>query len=55
MEEEAAEIIKNAEKAKARVYDPTGNLPSHTNRMPISLIDEDYQMIDAHIDESIKH
>ena len=45
-EDHAAEIIKEAEKSKARMYKVPGR-----SALSISQIDEDYQMVDAHIDE----
>ena len=47
-EEQVDHLIREAEASKARMYDIPGK---HLN---IYQIDEDYQMIDSHIEESIK-
>ena len=44
----AAEIICDAERSKARMFSISGT------QNDISLMDNDYQMIDAHIDEGLK-
>ena len=45
-EEHATDIIKDAEKGKVRMYEVPGKLVQNN----VALIDQDYQMIDAHID-----
>ena len=50
-QEEADEVIKEADNAKARML----NIPVELNKIiNISVIDQDYQMIDGHVEESIR-
>ena len=51
-------MVKTAEKARARMFDVPGkdvglefNQPQMVITQNITQMDEDYQMIDAHIDE----
>ena len=46
-EEQAQQLIKEAELSKAQMFEVTG-------KINVSLIDEDYQMIDAHIEDSLR-
>ena len=48
-EDHAAEIIKSAERSKARMYEVPGR-----SSISVSKIDEDYQMVDAHVDEAMR-
>ena len=65
MEEEADKFIKEVERSKARLYKVPGKVFDHkqvlyfelqqpSNLMNVAQIDEDYQMIDAHLDEGTK-
>ena len=53
VDKQADQMIKEAEKARARVYDMPGNM-NLINSINVAQIDEDYQMIDAHVDDSFK-
>ena len=55
-EQQAAELIRDAEKSKVRLFEVPGKMDLNTTQ-PISIasIDEDYQMIDSHIDEATQH
>ena len=50
-EDHAAEIICNEEKSKAQMYAVPGKSDENFD---IAKIDQDYQMIDAHIDETLR-
>ena len=52
-EEHAAEIIKESEKLKAHMYEVQGKY-EQLNSVSVAQIDQDYQIIDAHIEEGIK-
>ena len=56
-EERAAELIVEAEQSRARMYEVAGELNKfeglNLNKHSM-LMDEDYQMIDAHLDETLK-
>ena len=51
-EDHSAQIIQDAECAKATMFEVLGKQPQST--LATSQIDEDYQMIDTHIEESLK-
>ena len=55
-EQHADEIIKEAERSKARMFEIPGNVNLNlvNRQLNVNQMDEDYQMIDSHIDESIK-
>ena len=57
-EEQAEQLVLEAEKSRARMYDITGKhnmqLPTQLAFQQISLMDQDYQMIDAHLDDHLK-
>ena len=48
--ERASQIIEDAEKAKAVMSGIKGKLPDSN----IALMDQDYQMIDSHVEESLR-
>ena len=49
-DEEANEIIRDSERMKPRMF----NVPGKVNTNDIFLMDTDYQMMDAHIDEGMR-
>ena len=56
-EEQANEVIKNAERAKERMFEVPGRQPLLNSGVvtgSVASMDEDYQMIDAHVEESFK-
>ena len=60
-EEQADDMVKTAEKARAQMFDVPGkdvclefNQPKMVITQNITQMDEDNQMIDAHIDENMK-
>ena len=61
-EMEADEIIRNAERSKAHMYGVAGNdnnfcdyeVDERVNTLSVVAMDQDYQMIDAHLDEVLK-
>ena len=53
-EELAEQLIREAEKAKTRMFEVPGEHNLIPIRQSVSSIDEDYQMIDAHVDELVK-
>ena len=54
--EQAEEIIKLAEKSRARLYETLGKMVYYniTDCINTTQIDQDYQMIDGHVDEALK-
>ena len=54
-DEQAERLLKESEENKARMYGMTGNIiePS-PSKLSVAEINQDYQMIDAHVDQSIK-
>ena len=50
------QVIRDAEKGKERMFKVPGRTPIYfeTVSQSVSLMDEDYQMIDMHIDENMK-
>ena len=46
-EEQAQQLIKEAELSKAQMFEVSG-------KINVSLIDEDYQIIDVHIEDSLR-
>ena len=46
--DQASELIRDADRSKARVFDLAGR------QVDINAIDNDYQMIDAHIEEGLR-
>ena len=50
-EERADEMVREAEKSRAQMFD----IPGKQDGCNIIDIDNDYQMIDSHIDEGLKH
>ena len=59
VEEKVDDIVRDAECSRARMYDVEGKLLNSPliNRdfQNIALIDNDYQMIDAHLEETVKN
>ena len=61
-EEIAVQVIKDAERSKARMFElPGRSIVQHSSQdsppvcnYSVSSIDEDYQMINAHVDEAVK-
>ena len=58
-QEHADEMVRNGEKSKARVYDMPGrdfsnNTTTSLGMLNLLAIDNDYQMVDAHVDENLK-
>ena len=49
-DEQANDIVKEAEHARAHMFEVPGELAS----LNVSVMDQDYQMIDTHVDESFK-
>ena len=52
-EEEAATMIKDAKRSKTKLYEVPGKCVNFVTDMV--MIDQDYQMIDTHIDKPLKH
>ena len=52
VEERAEQVVKDVEKSRARMYELSGKKSLET--ILISQMDEDYQMIDAHINDTLK-
>ena len=52
-QQHADNLVREAKKAKARMYEVPGKDYIDAN-LNVSQIDEDYQMIDSHVDESLK-
>ena len=53
MQEHADYLIKESEKSKAQMYNIPGR-DSASSYLDVNRIDQDYHMIDSHIDESVK-
>ena len=53
-EEKAAKYLIDAKNAKARIYPKTGNANQSENFKTTAMMDEDYLVIGAHIDESMQ-
>ena len=55
-EDQAERLIRAHERSKAMVYEVPGMVDSviNTVRPSVSSIDEDYQMIDSHVEDSVK-
>ena len=49
-DEQVNDIVKEAERARACMFEVAGELAS----LNVSVMDQDYQMIDTHVDESFK-
>ena len=47
-------VIKQAEQSKARMFEVPGRNLSNSLPVDVNQIDQDYQMIDSHIDKTIK-
>ena len=58
LEEHAEQMVLEAKRSRAQMYDVAGKhnvqIPTHLAYQQISLMDQDYQMIDAHIDDHLK-
>ena len=52
-EEQADKIVHDAEMARARMFEVPGKIGT-TENLNMCQIDEDYQMIDSHVDEVLK-
>ena len=52
-EEQADKIVRDVEMARARMFEVPGKIGT-TENLNTSQIDEDYQMIDSHVDEVLK-
>ena len=53
-EEQAEDLIRTAEKSRARLFEVPGKTDLYANSLSTASMNEDYQMIDSHIDEGIK-
>ena len=53
VEEQADQVIKDAERSKARLYEVPGKLVGKSSQNVLAM-DLDYQMIDAHIDNQTR-
>ena len=50
-EEQADELIKHSERAKAQIYEVKGK---DKHQLMVAQMDEDYQMIDSHSDDNLR-